>query len=843
MRLSFPAFLVFVLLLIAGSLHAQTASLYGKVTTRDGQPVKYINVVVLEEGSSALTREDGSYEISNIKPGNWKVQASFTGLKSSVRTAAFTAGNQTELNFMLEENYKEIDAVVIEATRIMNKAASTANKLPVANLESPQIVNNISDVVLRKQNAMNLEDALKNAPGVTKLWDATSRPDGGSIFVSRGFQTVTKARNGLPNTVNTNVDMVNLDRIEVIKGPSATLFGNVIGSYGGIINRVTKTPHFYNDGMVDLSYGSYNFMRAAADLNQVLIKDRLAMRLNVGGMHQESWQDQGFQESLLIAPSFLYKPNSRFAVHLDAEFNNTRGNSNGGNFIFVANPSFINAVLTPALRGAMEAQGASEEMIEGVLAQIPRNFKEAFGTNKAEELPISYNRSFLNNDIYATTGQNTIYTTATYKFNSNWTSQTSLTYGRGQNKGYTAYQYLFPNYLSSFINTLTPGTAGADSIGRMVWNPVGKNRTYNIQQNFISDYRLNQVRFRTVLGLDAVGYKSKVTYNRFQGMLFNAFPYVDVFDVVDVAGTVDWMDDFTKGNVLNAFANRPNSQLVYDDASTILAAYLNTIVNLGSYAVVSAGLRGDHFRNDIDKTNQTKWSPKFGLILMPVKDRLSIFGNYQHSFTNQFGSDKEGRSFMPEDARQKEAGIKYQSLSNKVSGSISYYHILVDNIVRQDPTDPMFSIQDGAQLSRGIELDLSVNPVKGWTLLGGYGYNDSKMTRADADVEGLRPVGSGPYHSFNFWTNYSFTEAVLQGLSLGLSINHAGRTNAFNLRPDGALTMPAYTVLGTHINYDTKAFRFALKCNNLTNERYWMGWSNLIAQMPRQWIGTVSYKF
>jgi len=837
-------FLIIVgLLFVCQGASAQNAALHGKVETKDGQPIKYISVVIVNTGQGAVTKEDGTFEIGNIKPGDYSVQVSFNGLKSETKTARLTAGSNVELNFTIDENYKEIAPVIIEAARIMNKAATTANKMPVSNLESPQIVNNISDVVLRKQNAMTLEDAMKNAPGVTKLWDATSRPDGGSIFVSRGFQTVTKARNGLPNTVNTNVDMANLDRIEVIKGPSATLFGSVIGSYGGVINRVTKKPHFYNDGMIDVSYGSYNFFRAAVDANAVLVKDKLAGRINVAGYNQDSWQDYGFQKSLLIAPSFVYKPNSRLTVNLDGEFNSSKGNSNGGNFLFILNPTYINSSLSPAIAGAMQQQGASAEMINAVLSQIPATFEQAYGTNKVKDLRLDYNRSFLNNDVYPQTSQNTVFADATYRISKSWTSQTAITYGGGNNKGYSAYQYLIPNYLYSFLTTLTPGTAGADSLARMVWNPVGTNRTFNFQQNFVSDYHFGSLRARTVVGFDGVKYKSNVTYNRFSGVLFNVFPFPDVFDVVDVAGNSPAMGNFTKENVLAAFANRPNTQLPYNQESTILSGYANSILNISSFAIASLGVRVDNFKNDILKNTQTKWSPKFGLILMPVKDRLSVFGNYQNSFTNKFGTDRYGNAFEPEEANQKEVGVKYLSVNNKISGSISYYHILAKNIIRQDIVDPMFNVQDGEQRSKGVEVDITVNPVKGWTLLAGYAYNDSKMVKADSDVQGLRPVGSGPYNTYNFWTNYTFTDNVLDGLSLGVSVNHAGETFAFNLNPDGALIMPKYTILGAHINYDTRSFRFAVKCNNLTDQKYWMGWNSIIPQMPRQLIGTISYKF
>ena len=168
--------------------------------------------------------------------------------------------------------YNNIQEVIIETQSILDKNSTDANRMPLDYLESSQVYNSVSKVVLDKQIAVNIEDAMKNIAGVTKLWDATGRIDGGSYFTSRGFYTSTKARNGLANIAATNIDMANIERIEVIKGPSATLFGSIIPSYGGVINRITKKPFFKNQFRADLAYGGYDFYRGDIDANVVLDK-------------------------------------------------------------------------------------------------------------------------------------------------------------------------------------------------------------------------------------------------------------------------------------------------------------------------------------------------------------------------------------------------------------------------------------------------------------------------------------------------------------------------------------------------------------------------------------------
>lgn len=234
--------------------------------------------------------------------------------------------------------------MVIETQRFMNKTSEDVSKIPLKNIENPHVYSSISNVIMKKQIAWSMEDAMKNATGVSKLWDATGRPDGGSIFSSRGFPTTTRSRNGLISIMSDNVDMVNTERLEVIKGPSATLFGSIISSYGGLVNRVTKKPFFTTRGEAELSGGAFNFYRAAADVNVPLNKvNTLAGRINFAYRNQDSWQDSGFNKNFSVAPSLLYKPNENLEISLDAEIIHNKGNSNGGNFVFFLNPSFANA--------------------------------------------------------------------------------------------------------------------------------------------------------------------------------------------------------------------------------------------------------------------------------------------------------------------------------------------------------------------------------------------------------------------------------------------------------------------------------------------------------------------
>ncbi|MFX5574575.1 hypothetical protein ABTD77_19235, partial [Acinetobacter baumannii] len=92
--------------------------------------------------------------------------------------------------------------------------------------------------------------------------------------------------------------------IEVIKGPSATLFGSTLTSYGGLINRVTKKPYASFGGEINYASGSYGYNRVAADINTPLDSAKnVLLRVNTAYRYEGSFQDNGFERGLVIAPS------------------------------------------------------------------------------------------------------------------------------------------------------------------------------------------------------------------------------------------------------------------------------------------------------------------------------------------------------------------------------------------------------------------------------------------------------------------------------------------------------------------------------------------------------------
>ncbi len=156
------------------------------------------------------------------------------------------------------------------------------------------------------------------------MWSSTGRPnDGAGYFSMRGFAVQPSMINGIAGISNGSIDPANIEHIETIKGPSGTLFGSSLISFGGLINIVTKKPYDHFGGEVSYTGGSFGLHRVTADINTPLTANKSVLfRLNAAYHHENSFQDAGFRKSLFVAPSFTFNVNDRLTIDLNAEIYN-----------------------------------------------------------------------------------------------------------------------------------------------------------------------------------------------------------------------------------------------------------------------------------------------------------------------------------------------------------------------------------------------------------------------------------------------------------------------------------------------------------------------------------------
>src|SRR5690606_6052388 len=105
-----------------------------------------------------------------------------------------------------------------------------------------------------------------------------------------------------------------------------------------------------------------------------------------------------------------------------------------------------------------------------------------------------------------------------------------------------------------------------------------------------------------------------------------------------------------------------------------------------------------------------------------------------------------------------------------------------------------------------------------------------------------RPSTASSPWLFNFFAGYEFQQQ-LKGLGIGLSGNYASDNKIQNSQSMGVFILPAYFVLNANIYYNYKQFRFGVKADNLTSEKYWIGYTTASPQKLINVLGTVTYRF
>ncbi len=784
---------------------AQTSTVKGKIVDLSNENLLGVNAIIKNSSKGAQSNNDGLFEISNLENGEYVVYISYVGYKTKEIAFSITDNQNVDLGTIkLYEGTEILQEVVVDGSRqnkFSRKKSAYVAKMPLKNIENSQVYNTITNQLLISQSTYTFEDALKNAAGITKLWSSTGRSgDGAGYYSSRGFAVQPQLVNGVAGITNGFINPSNVERVEVIKGPSGTLFGSAVTSYGGLINIVTKKPYKSTGGEISLSGGSYDFTKFNADVN-LTDSDKLSLRFNAGYQKDNSFQDAGFKKSVFIAPSLTYKVNNKLAFNFSYE---ASGNEQ-------TNETFL--------------------------------FLNRYGSlafNSIEELEYDTNLSFTSNDVTIDNITQNYRGEIAWKLADNWSSQTLVAGGLAKSKGFYTYLWNTADYTD--LNNIV----GTENFALYAQDTNARTKTLNLQQNFTGIFKLGDLQNKLLVGVDYLN--SKTTDNS------SNWGYLHT---INLQGDLIYGEpEISADNLSTALSDSGN--LDSDVRQNIFGAYVSDVINILPSLSVMASVRYDRFdyqgdlnddSDDDTEYTESTFSPKFGIVFQPIIDQLSVFANYQNGFSYvapQYVTtyDEDGnatsnlQSYDVEEANQFEFGVKTNMFNNKLETTLSYYNINVANKYYWST-----QTQDLAINSQGIELEVNVNPIEGLNIHSGFSYNDSEITDSPSatSLEGNRYGESGPEITYNFWADYKFLEKF--GVGAGFNGQTEYDTMVDYSATTGSFYLPGYTILNASVYYETDKFRVGIKGNNLADKTYYSGWSTVTPQQRRMILGTVSFKF
>ena len=285
--------------------------------------------------------------------------------------------------------------------------------------------------------------------------------------------------------------------------------------------------------------------------------------------------------------------------------------------------------------------------------------------------------------------------------------------------------------------------------------------------------------------------------------------------------------------------------------ANVAATYAQDQIEISPKVQLLAGLRFDHFNLTFhNNRNGDSFgrvddliSPRAGIVFKPVVP-LSLYASYSASYLPSSGDQFSALTAITQTLKAEkfsnyEFGAKWdvrQSLS--LTGAV--YRLDRTNTRANDPSDPTRIVQTGSQRTSGFEAGLNGTITRAWKIVGGYAYQDARVTAATTAAPTGARVAQVPRHTFSLWNNYRF--AGKWGAGLGF----IHRSDMFAAIDDRVI-LPGYTRADAALYYTiTEKIGFQANLENMFDKKYFVnadGNDNISPGSPSSVRLSLSWKF
>ncbi|HVQ13826.1 MAG TPA: TonB-dependent receptor, partial [Vicinamibacterales bacterium] len=275
--------------LIPATAIAQTAGVVsGVVRDSSGGAIPGATVRVINEATGAaqeaVSDAEGTYQVTDLAPGQYRVEAALDGFEPVVARGAVDARQGAKIDLTLKPA-QFTEGVVVTARRV--EEAVQEVPIPVSVLTGELVasagafnVNRVKELIPTVQfYSSNPRNSAVTIRGIGSPFGLTN--DGIEPGVGMYIDGVFYAR-----PASATLDFVDVAQVEVLRGPQGTLFGK--NTTAGAINVTTRRPTFSPESNVELVYGSYDFVQAKASLSGPL-SDKVAGRISFSGSGRDGF--------------------------------------------------------------------------------------------------------------------------------------------------------------------------------------------------------------------------------------------------------------------------------------------------------------------------------------------------------------------------------------------------------------------------------------------------------------------------------------------------------------------------------------------------------------------------
>lgn len=556
-----------------------------------------------------------------------------------------------------------------DSPRVKEVSTATRTATPVRYV--PQAIDSVKTATVLDYGTNDLGTALSGIPNVSS--GADTRFDSLRI---RGFEASNDFYlDGVRDDSQYVRDLHNIERIEVLKGPAAVLYGR--GSQGGIVNRISKAPEAGRRSSLEAQGGSEDLRSLYADLSADP-SENISLRLNMGNQDSNSFRDDVSSHRQLFAPSISWQLTPR--LNWLAQYEYSR---------FDRTPD----------RGIPGVGGRPADVKRGTTYGDDRDFID----DKTQSL-----RSKL-----------------TYELSDNWQLRQTLSVFKLNSD--------FDNTYLTSANALTNRVSRArfqqDLQTRNVFNNLeaeGTVDTFGFEHRLLTGVEIGSQRRDPKLYTVATTGPGRQTV-----------PTLDLFNPdrnQSHTGTmVPSSDNHTE---VESRAIYVQDQLRLNDQWQLLAGLRYDRFEVETTNKLR-GIKDGRDNNSTSPRVGLVWTPlQDHSFYASWSKTYSPVGGGLIGITP--GASGNANDLDPELTRQKEVGVKSDWLGERLSTTFAVYELELYNRRTTDPVNPTLTILTGLQRSRGIELTATGQLAANWYLRGGIGVQDATIVKDNNGLEGNR---------------------------------------------------------------------------------------------------------
>jgi catecholate siderophore receptor len=651
-------------------------------------------------------------------------------------------------------------------------SSATKTNTPLINI--PQSVSVLTKEYIQDQGTHSITDLSRYVPGVAVHQGEGNRDE----LVIRGVDSSANFFvNGFRDDVQYYRDIYNTQSIEVLKGPSALVFGR--GSGGGLVNRTLKEADGTRVYDASAQTGSYGDRRVTLDAGQA-VNENVAVRLNAFYEGSDTFRDFGHLERYGFNPTVTLKPSDDTKIKLSYEFYHDKEVADRGN---------------PSIGTGTRFNPTSPFAPNG-------NLSAFFGS------PV-YNNTYA--DVQ--TGMAVI----EHDFGNGLTVKNSSMYADFNR----AYQNFYPGG-----SVTLPG-------GAFIYNAynhtTNRENAFN-QTDFIYKTMTGPVHHTVAFGTE-FGRQTGIDLRNtgiFTSTGRNTAPG-NAFDPTFL-GTVNFIHHAGAVNADGVTAADSNSKYRLN----IESAYAQDQIDVTRWLQLIAGARVDRFEFSATDENTAIFrtrtdnvvSPRAAVIVKPV-DNLSVYGAYSISYLlsagDQFSALNIGSALIPpQKFENTEVGVKWNILP-KLQYTAAVYQLNRTNVPLAIGGG-QFAIS-GSNIIKGFETALTGYVTHDWQATLGYAYTDARIGSDTNSSTAATPppptilkgnrVQLVPFNQLSLWNKYRFDPMWSAGLGIIYFSDSYAASDDF-VRLPGFVRVDAALYLKINQTWSGQ-----LNVENIFNTGYW----------------------